>query len=840
MSQQPFRVLKFGGSSVGRAESLGHVLETIADESSRGPLAVVVSAMGDTTDWLIDAMDLATAGDLPGAEAIVDRVGDLATANALVALRGVDSALAADTLAGVTPAVRALLDPLRQILLGVSLLRERTPQSLDTVMSFGERLSATLVSSLLAARGVRAVFVDARDWTVTDDAFGRARVDWPASQAALDALRAGWPDGAVPVCTGFLGRTPGGLTTTLGRNGSDYTATLLARGLGAQEVVVCTDVSGVMTADPRIVSDAYPVPQLSYLEALELANYGAKMFHPRTMLPLIESGIPMRIKNTTRPDDPGTRIGATRPLDDGGPTCVTSLENLALIDVRWRQLSQQARMGHRVIGALERAGVTVWMATQAAHGQAVSLAVPRAELPAARAAIDAELGAELGAGELEPVETREPVTLLSLVAERMGESSGVAGRFFHGLALVGVNVLAIAQGESSRSISCVIPAAETEVAVRTAHTSFNFSQQRVSLLVLGKGVVGGELLAQIRDQVGVLAQDHDIDLRVVGLADSGRVAFDADGLPLVDPGATLDERGQPRTDDLVLSTLDALQRLPVPVLVDCTAADGMGALYEQAFARGVHVVAANKKPLTVPGAARDRLMARARQHHRAYHYETTVGASLPVIDTLKNLVRTGDTVLSIEGAFSGTLGYLTNEVMSGVPLSQAVRTARELGYTEPRPQDDLSGLDVARKALILARELGLPLDLDDVACEPLVPADLLATPDPDAFLDALAARDAEFSAHVDALVARGEVWRYLAIIDPGGKGRAPSVKVGPVGVPSDHPAAHLRGAESFVAFTTARYTMYPLIVRGAGAGGAVTAAGVLADVLRVAQTLRGA
>jgi len=429
------------------------------------------------------------------------------------------------------------------------------------------------------------------------------------------------------------------------------------------------------------------------------------------------------------------------------------------------------------------------------------------------------------------------------VAEAMGRTVNVAGRQFSALGGVGVNVMAIGQSASSRSISCVVPAEETLTAVRAVHDAFNFAHQTVSLLVLGKGVVGSQLLEQIAGAAASLRDENDIDIRLVGLADQRKVAFDDGG---IDPeawreaieAASVGPEGEhgPVTE----AVLERLRRLPVPILVDVTAADGMEGLYAKAFARGIHVVAANKKPLTIDTEGRDALLRAARGAYRAYRYETSVGASLPVIDTLKNLVRTGDKVRLIEGSFSGTLGYLTNELMAGQPLATAVRTAKELGYTEPQPQDDLSGLDAARKALILARELGLSITMEDVKLEPLVPAELLAEKELEAFFARLEDYEPTLKAQLDGFRAEGKSLRYLARIDPSAAERGEAIMtVGPMAVPGDHPASHLRGAESFVAFTTDRYAEYPLIVQGAGAGGAVTAAGVLADVLAIAQTLRG-
>lgn len=797
-------VMKFGGSSVGKR--LPAVIDLIAAEHGKGPIAVVVSAMGDTTDWLIDAAAAAARGELAKAHGEVDRISALARSNAGP---------------GGGAAIDGLLASLRQLLDGIGTVREQTPQMLDTVMSFGERLSAAVVVEQLVAKGLPAVGIDSRQWTVTDAHFGSARVDVQATHAKLAALAQTFATKLV-VTTGFLGQTADGRTTTLGRNGSDYTATLLARGLQATAVDVWTDVSGVMTADPGIVPDAYPLERLSYMEALELASFGARMFHPRTMIPLIESGIPLRIRNTSQPAALGTLVDAAGAGDSGRATSVTSLENLALIGVECRQLSQGVRLSGRVLHALETAGIPVWMATQSAHGQAVAVVVPAASVPSAEVAILQALALELGRGDVEPPRIRQPVTMLTLVAETMGQTPDVAGRFLHALGAVGINVHAIAQGASSRSVSCAIEAADTAVAVRTVHATFHFAKEEVSVLVLGTGTVGSQLLAQIESQQAKLAEEHGIALRVVGVCDSKKVKWCGVDSPF-------DNSPTARR-----ALLDKLRRLPLPVLVDCTAAEGMESFYADAFERGIHVVAANKKPLTLPWDARQALLASARQHHRAFHYETTVGASLPVIGTLKDLIRTGDEVISIEGCFSGTLGYLANELMKGVPLARAVIEAKRLGYTEPNPQDDLSGLDVARKALILARELGLALSLEDVVVEPFVPKALMVEPTLEKFLEALA-KDTVVAKTIQTCRAEGKTLRYLARIEPETK----SVKVGPVMLEASHPATRLRGSEAFVAFTTARYQEYPLIVQGAGAGGAVTAAGVLADVLKIAQATRG-
>ncbi len=846
-----YRVMKFGGSSVGQAERLARVLQIISTERKRGPIAVVVSAMGDTTDWLIEAADLAHKGEPDAATRIVEKVADLAIHNgnrmlALAEARGEKIAFRPP----IETLVHDLIEPLHQLVYAVSLLRERTTQTLDLIMSFGERISATVIAEVLHATGTPAVFVDARTWTVTNDRFGAGLVDWEATQKKLFAASETWGD-RTPIHTGFLGQTTDGRTTTLGRNGSDYTGALLARGLQAESFTIWTDVLGVMTADPGILKEAYPITHLSYMEALELANFGARMFHPRTMIPLIDSGVPLRIRNTMEPEHGGTLVNATGSADPSRPTCVTSLENLAMLDVQWTRLSYEASIAKRVLSALESANVAVWMTTQAAHGQAAAVVVPQGQVAKARAAIHEELALEIQRHEVETVKVREPVTLVTLVAEAMGQTSNVAGRFFGPLGAIGVNVRAIAQGASSRAISCVVDAADTDVAVRTVHSAFNFAHQEVSLLVLGKGTVGGQLLLQIAAQQDELEDGHWIKLNVVGIADSKRVVFDEKGIALAEYKERLDVTPPDTAPPELIPLLEKLKRLPVPILVDCTAASGMEKLYAEAFSRGIHVVAANKKPLTIPWREREALMHAAKVSHRAYHYETTVGASLPVIDTLKNLVRTGDRVRLIEGLFSGTLGFLSNELSAGASLSEAVWNAKEKGYTEPHPRDDLSGLDAARKALILARELGLSLDLSDVTVEPFLPSELLAEDSLDSFFAALRRYDATMAERIETLRKEGKVLRYLATIGPSGEGSRDSrppgsvrserfaVRVGPMGIDVRHAAARLKGSEAFIAFTTERYSDYPLIVQGAGAGGAVTAAGVLADILKVSQTLRG-
>ncbi len=836
MTQPPFLVLKFGGSSLSTAERLTQTVEIVRRARSERRVAVVVSAMADSTDRLLDSMALAGRGDFQGASEIVDGIHARVLSEAQAAL----TSIGADGEARIALAeqLTRLFRPLEDLLKGVHLLRELTPQTQDLVLSFGERSSANVFAHLLTHAGIPASFVDSREWTVTDAGFGGAFVDWSSTQARILKLRSAWDD-VVTVHTGFLGQTVDGRTTTLGRNGSDYTASLLARGLDAESLNIWTGTSGIMSADPDIVPEAYPVPALSYMEALELANFGARMFHPRTMIPLISSGIPLRIRNTLEPDAPGTLVTRDGSTSPDNPTSVASLERLALVEVDARREAGDLRVGERVLSALATANIRVWTAIQSGFGQAMAVIVPEDQRDAACDAIRLELAQEIERSEVDRVGIRHPVTLVTLVAEAMGQTVNVAGRLFHALGAAGIGVWSIAQSGSARSIACAVDAEDTREAVRTVHAAFNFSFETVHIFVLGVGVVGGNLLAQIRQQQTKLRDLMNIDLKVVGVANSRRFLFDERGLDLETYAERLETSSSRGGFHELLPTLDRLRRLGAPVVVDCTAADKMEDVYHAAFARGIHVVAANKKALTIPWDDRQRLLRAARTAHRYYNYETTVGASLPVIDTLVAMVRTGDRVERVEGSLSGTLGYLANELMSGVPLSRAVRDAKNKGYTEPHPRDDLSGTDAARKALILARELGLAIDFEDVAVTPLVPEEILAEHDLEAFFASLERYDSVMTEEVERRRQRGEVLRYLATVEPNAPSRTEMLTVGPTWVPSNHPATRLQGTEAFLAFFTERYPIEPLVIQGAGAGGPVTAGGVLADVLKIGQSLRG-
>jgi len=811
-----WNVFRVGGPSL--KNHLPTVLQ-LAKEAP-GPLVVVASSLGEANDVLLAAAEAAATGDMAKAKA------------QLQALRLLLEGLASPH--ALEGCLLAAFEEVERLLTAIVLLRRCSAEMQEGLLCLASRLCAEFLACMLQQAGVAAVAVEPRAFFVVEAQAQKKRIHLEQSRAKLQALLPSW-EGKVPVVAGAVGQTADGQCAYFGKNGADYSATALAYALKAQEVTFWTDVPGLMTADPNLVPEAYPVPSLTYAGALELAHFGSHMLHARALIPLIACKARLHIKSTLAPGQEGSRIDEFGNINPALPTCITSLEKLALVGVESRTSDEPSRLGARALAALGKANIRVWMATESALGQNVTLAVPETQVLKACEVLDDCFEEERLSGSIARWEPHAPVTLLTLVLENMGTTPNTAGRFFSTLGNLGIDVRAISQSASERSISCAIDGAQTGTAVRAVHAAFNLAHTEMSLLLLGKGVVGNSLLSHIAQQAQTLRDKHRIALRLVGIADSKRVLWEAKGLEAATAVACLEALPKKEGPVDLQEALLQLGHMPLPVLVDCTASAGMEALYEKAFAQGIHVVAANKQPLALPWKRRQQLVETATHFHRAYHYETTVGASLPVIETLKNLVRTGDEVQRVEGCFSGTLGFLCDCLMRAEPLSKAVRKARDMGYSEPNPRDDLSGLDVARKAVILARELGMQVEMDSAHVEPFVPQSFLSENNPEAFLLSLEKLDAAFSKDMKALESKGLRLRYLARIEPASS----RILVGPTPVDATHPAWGLVEAEALVAFYTKRYRQYPLIVRGAGAGGDVTAAGVLADILRIAENVRG-
>lgn len=795
--------MKFGGTSVGTADRIAEVARLVA--AVPGPRAVVVSAMGGTTDQLLELGALAERGALDEALALHGRI----------AAR--HRAVVDDDETGA--AIEALLAELEGLVRGVCLLRETTPRTRALLVSFGERLSVHLAARALRRIGVAAFASDARDYVRTDDRYDEGTVDLPVTREQLRAaLLPEIEAGRVPVVTGFIGSTAAGVTTTLGRGGSDYSGALVGACLDADEVWIWTDVDGILTADPRLVSEARTLERVSYREAAEMSYFGAKVLHPRTMGPCAERGIPIRIRSTFHPEHPGTVVGTDTVAVPEGVKTVTSIEGMALVTLEGRGMAGIPGVARRIFEATEAADTNVVMISQASSEQSVSLVVRASEAGRLLPLLAQRFRLELAEGTIDPIRVDRDVAIVSIIGEGMSGRAGVSGRLFGALGRGGVNVLAIAQGAAERSISVAVRAGDARRAVRLVHTAFGLTRV-VHLVVLGAGRVGRTLLRQLAETRALHAR-REVEFRVIAVATGSRFLTAHGGL---DPATAADRvaSGDPRPDDAALVASIAAEQLTDVVLVDLTAAPTAG-LHLLALRAGWHVVTANKLPLA-GDLATYRAMVEARDAARVrYGYEATFGAGLPVLHALKELVWTGDRVDNVSGCFSGTLGFVCTRLQEGAGLSQAVRDAAEAGYTEPDPREDLSGRDVARKALIVARAMGMRLEPEQVALEPMVPG-------LDEGLDAaLAAHEGPLRERIAAAAARGEVLRYVAEITPD------AVRVGLREVPATGALGSLAGPDNALVFRTARYDTWPLVIRGPGAGAEVTAAGVLGDILKIA------
>lgn len=815
-------VHKFGGSSVadaGRYQAVADILLARRGGGERG--AVVVSAMSGVTDALLGLVSAAAARDEGYAErlrALCAR--HLETADAL----GLDAARERALAAAIENDFRELGEVLR----GVWIARLSSEQIAEFVSGHGELWSARFLNALLEERGCPSQWLDAREVLVVEaDARGVA-VDWEVSRGRLDK----WLEGREPdplVVTGYVASTREGVATTLKRNGSDYSASIFAALLDAAAVTIWTDVDGVLSADPRRVPDALVVPALSYQEAAELAYFGAKVIHPNTMSPVIAGGIPVHIKNTFNPAAAGTTISK----DSRTAAAVkgfASVEGMTLVNVEGTGMVGVPGIANKLFGALRAEGVSVVLISQGSSEHSICFAVPGAQGPLAKRTVEEAFMPEMRRGQIQTVGLTEGCCILAAVGDGMVDAPGVAGKFFTALGRAGVSVRAIAQGASERNISAVIDEREATRALRNVHAAFYLSHQTLSVGVVGTGLIGGTFLDQLNERLSELHDRRSIDVRVRGLMSSRRMLLGERTLDLSNWKEDLNGEGTDADIERFAEHVLA-EHLPHAVLIDATSDAGVAARYAEWLGRGINVITPNKKGNTGTLAQYRAVREAARRRGRYFLYETNVGAGLPVIHTLRDLLDTGDEVLRIEGVLSGTLSYIFNTFDGVKPFSQVVREAHARGYTEPDPRDDLSGMDVARKLVILAREMGMGIELEDVEVESLVPRDLRAST-VEEYFDNLGRHDAAVAAQLSAARARGEVLRYVGTIDQKG-GVSASLRPFPLA----HPFASLSESDNVVSFRTARYNAQPMIVRGPGAGPAVTAAGVFADLLRLATFL---
>jgi aspartokinase/homoserine dehydrogenase 1 len=814
-------VHKFGGSSVADADCFRRVAAILAERPA-GRLAVVLSACKGVTDTLLDVVHAAAEGR--------------DTATALDALRRQHAAIAQELLpaAGANGFLLAFdqdLDALRAALATARAARRAEQATLDVVAGYGELWSTRLFSEFFAAQALRPGAVrwfDARDVLVVEWGPLGPLVQWEESRRRTVAALADGFDGTL-VITGFVARDPAGRQTTLGRNGSDFSASIFGSLLEASEIHIWTDVDGVLSADPRSVPDAQVIDSLSYNEAMELAYFGAKVIHPQTMAPAIGREIPIWIRNTFAPRNPATLICA-RPTSALTVKGITTIPDIALVNVEGAGMIGVPGTAHRLFGALREDGISVVLISQGSSEHSICCAVPRAQADRAIELVRKAFARELEEGQIQSVEADRELAILAVVGDGMAGMPGVAAKVFEALGSAAVNVRAIAQGASERNISVVVPAKAATRALRAVHASFYLSATTLSVGIIGPGTVGRVLLEQIASQSARLQRDFKLDLRVRGIMSSKQMILAEKGVSLEGWQRELAASGTPANLAAFVEHVGA-DYLPHHVIIDCTASGEVAKHYPEWLAAGIHIVTPNKKANSAAMSFYRGMQLARREGGAHYLYEATVGAGLPVIQTVRDLRETGDVINSIEGIFSGTLAYLFNVYDGSREFSDIVRDAKQRGYTEPDPRDDLSGMDVARKLIILGREMGVTLEMADVKVESLVPSGL-EEGSIDEFLARLPQHDGRMRARFEAAQARGKVLRYVGRITAEGE-----ATVGVAELDAKHAFANIALTDNVVRFATSRYNNNPLIVQGPGAGPEVTAGGIFADLLRLSAYL---
>jgi len=827
MSTDRWLVHKFGGTSMADADCIRRVADILlANKAQRQ--AVVVSAMAKMTDALlalVAAAENSSAAIKPGLDSLAERYG-----------RAVAALLPEAEASGqVLEAFRSDLNDAEDVLHAISLVRSAADRSRDLIAGFGELWSSRLLAAYLRERCRRenpdrsVRWVDARRVIVVEQSEMGPLVQWEDSRPRAAEQFSGM-DSGIAVVTGFIASDRQGLFTTLGRNGSDFSSSIIGALLDASEIVIWTDVDGVMSADPNRVPDATIISDLSYNEAMELAYFGAKVIHPQTMTPAVARGIPIYIRNTFNPDARGSRIGPDSASSRDQIKGITSVDDVVLVNLEGTGMIGVPGTADRLFGALRRAGISVILISQASSEHSICFAVPSRQAAGVEQVVRQAFSLELQQGQIQSVDLQPHCSIVAVVGDGMAGLPGIAAKFLGTLGSAGINVRAIAQGSSERNISAVIDKRDATRALRAAHSGFYLSAKTISLGLVGPGNVGATLLNQMAAQADRLRREFGLDLRVRAIATSSRMLLAERAVELSNWREIFEQKSEV-LDWARFRSHVKTDYLPHGAIIDCSASGDVADHYVEWFREGLHVVTPNKKAHSGSLAKYDQLLEESRRHHAHFLYETTVGAALPVIGTLRDLNLTGDEIVSIEGILSGTLAYLFNVFDGTRPFSTIVREARDKGYTEPDPRDDLSGLDFARKLIILGREMGMRLEMSDVRVESLVPAGLEKL-DIGEFFSALAGHDDQMLRRLEDARRRGLVLRYVGRLD-----RKSGATVGLEALPDNHPFAHMNLTDNIVRFESDRYSANPLVVQGPGAGPAVTAAGVFADLLRLASFL---
>ena len=809
------KVLKFGGSSVGSVNSILSVKKIV--EAVEEPVIVVVSALGGITDQLINTSQMASEGN----EAYEKEYRDIVNRHIEMVYTVIP---AGDARSLLLDQVNELLNELKDIFQGIYLIRDVSPKTLATIVSYGERLSSIIVANLIKG----AVWYDSRTFIKTEKKHSKHILDSELTTGLIKEAFKELPK--VALVPGFISTDKNsGEITNLGRGGSDYTASILAAALQAEVLEIWTDVDGFMTADPRVISNAYVINELSYVEAMELCNFGAKVVYPPTIYPACHHNIPILIKNTFNPEAPGTII--KKEIEHNKYKAIkgiSSIDDTSLITLTGLGMVGVIGVNYRIFQALAKNGISVFMVSQASSENSTSIGVRNQDAELACEVLNMEFAKEIEMGEISPVCAESNLATIAIVGERMKHTPGIAGKLFGTLGRNGISVIAFAQGASETNISFVVEKKSLRKSLNVIHDSFFLSEYQVlNLFICGTGTVGDSLIQQLACQQEKLMEERGLKLNVVGIANGHQAYFNREGIDLFNYRQVLDEKGTASSPQIIRDEVIGMNIFN-SVFVDCTANASVASLYKDLLNNNVSVVAANKIAASSSYADYTELKQIARNRGVKFLFETNVGAGLPIIKTINDLIASGDKILKIEAVVSGTLNFIFNKISADVPFSETIRMAKEEGYSEPDPRIDLSGKDVIRKLVILAREAGYVLEQDDVEKNLFVPDEFFQG-SLDDFWKNIPSLDADFEARRQVLEAENKHWKFVAKLEDG-KGSVSLQEVS-----RSHPFYGLEGSNNIVLLTTERYKEYPMMIQGYGAGASVTAAGVFADIISVAN-----
>ncbi len=818
------QVLKFGGSSVGSADAIAKVVAIVTESIKKEPTIVVVSAMSGVTDQLLMLAQSASQGN-EAYKTIIQNIEQkhLDAVRALLPIQQQSSTLSM---------VKQLLNELESNCEGLFMLRELSMRMQDKIISYGEILSSKIISATFESKGIKQQWVDSRNLIKTDSKYFNAVVNKELTDSTIQAYFSAKENNSFDVymAPGFIASDKEGNTTTLGRGGSDYTGAIYAAALKASALEIWTDVSGMMTADPRMVSNAKEIPQISYQEAMELSHFGAKIIYPPTIQPVMYQNIPVWIKNTFEPNHPGTIIENNSPKDDNFIRGISSIKDLCLLSLEGAGMVGIPGFSKRLFDALAKKLINVILITQSSSEHSICVGVNVQDAHQAKLAVDAEFEQEINTQKVEPLIIEKDLSIIALVGEQMRNHPGVSGKMFGVLGRNGINVRAIAQGSSEKNITAVIASADVKKAINVLHEEFfETTYKQLNIYVAGAGNVGGKLINQIQKQAEYLKKSLRLQINIVGIANSKKQLINVDGLDLTNWKEQLANAKPGSITDYVHAILE--NNLRNSVFVDVTAHETVANVYAQLLEKAVSVVACNKIACSSPYENYAKLKSLARQYNAAFLFETNVGASLPIIGTLNDLIRSGDTINKIEAVLSGTLNFVFNNYAGGTDgksFAQVVKQAQDEGYTEPDPRLDLGGTDVMRKIMILAREAGQKIEMDDISNNAFLPASCFNGSVADFYAE-MEKQEAHFKKLYEAAAAEGCKLKFVASYENG------KAKVGLQHIQPSSDFYHLYGKDNLVLFYSMRYPELPLVIKGAGAGADVTASGVFADIIRAAR-----